>query len=223
MRLGFGRVVSAAEADERTTEARVAPALRPVASRVPRGRVAPAEIVNAADTARALVERAERSAADIVQRAEREAADLRLRALTEARAEAAARIAAHALALSFREDQALERNLDRVVEVARILAERLLGEALGLEPARVVALARRAVEEARGARRITVIAHPADAVLIEQALHSLNAGGAASVLADPARSRGSLRLDTDLGVLDADLAPQLDRLLPKLRESLGHG
>jgi hypothetical protein len=43
------------------------------------------------------------------------------------------------------------------------------------------------------------------------------------VLADPERPRNSLRLDTDIGVLDADLAPQLDRLLPKLRESLGHG
>ena len=223
MKLGFGRVVSAPEADARTTEPRGAPALRSGASRLPRGRVATAEVVNAAETARALIERAERSAADIVHRAEREAADLRLRALSEARAEAAARIAAHALALSFREDQALERNLDRVVEVARVLAERLLGEALALEPQRVVAIARRAVEEARGARRITVIAHPDDAVLIERALHSLNAGAAASVLAEPARPRGSLRLDTDLGVLDADLAPQLDRLLPKLRESLGHG
>lgn len=222
MKLGFGRVVPASEADERTTEPRV-PAARPIATRLPRGRIAPAEVVNAAETARRLVERAERSAAEIVRSAEREAADLRLRALAEARAEAAARVAAHAVALSSREGQALERDLDRVVEVARVLAERLLGEALALDPSRVVALARRAVEEARGARRITIIAHPEDAALIEKTLHSLNAGGAANVLADPARPRGSLRLDTDLGVLDADLAPQLDRLLPKLRESLGHG
>ena len=77
--------------------------------------------------------------------------------------------------------------------------------------------------EARGARRVTIIAHPEDARFIEQALALVQAGGAAHVLADPERPRGSLRLDTDIGVLDADLAPQLDRLLPKLRESLRHG
>ena len=156
-------------------------------------------------------------------RAKREAADRRLEVEIEARAEATARVAAHALALSLRDDQALERSQDRVVEVARVLAERLLGEALELEPRRIVAIARRALEEARGARRVTIVAHPDDAALIEEALLTLHAGGAATVLADPERPRGSLRLDTDIGVLDADLAPQLDRLLPKLRESLRHG
>ena len=73
------------------------------------------------------------------------------------------------------------------------------------------------------ARRVTIVAHPEDARLIEEALSSLKAPGAAAVLVDPARARGSLRLDTDVGVLDADLAPQLDRLLPKLRESLRNG
>jgi flagellar biosynthesis/type III secretory pathway protein FliH len=220
MKLGFGRVIPAPDADERTTEPRLA---KPRPSRVPYGRVAPAEIVDAAGQARAIVARAEADASELLARARREAADLRLKAEVEARAEATARVAAHALALSLREAQALERHLDRIVEVARVLAERLLGEALALEPSRVVAIARRALEEARGARRIAIIAHPDDAPLIEQALLSVQAGATAQVLSDPERARGSLRLDTDIGVLDADLAPQLDRLLPKVRESLGHG
>ncbi|HEX6766592.1 MAG TPA: FliH/SctL family protein [Polyangiaceae bacterium] len=219
MKLGFGRVIPAPD-DDRTTEER-APKQR--VSRLPYGRVAAPVVVDAAEQARAVTARAERAAAEVLARAERDAAELRLRAEVEARAEAAAKVAARALALSLREDQTLERNLDRIVEVARILAERLLGEALALDPNRVVAIARRALEEARGARRVTILANPEDAALIEQALLSLHAGRAAEVLADPSRPRGSLRLDTDIGVLDADLAPQLDRLLPKLRESLGHG
>ncbi len=219
MKLGFGRVVPAPDADDRTTAPRVAPKR----GRVPYGRVAEREVVEAAERARTIVAHAEAKAEELLARARREAADLRLRVEVEARAEAVARLATHALALSLKEDQALERNLDRVVDVARVLAERLLGEALTLEPKRIVAMARRALDEARGARRVTIIAHPEDAALIEQALLSAHAGGAARVLADPERTRGSLRLDTDIGVLDADLAPQLDRLLPKLRESLGHG
>ena len=220
MKLGFGRVLPAPDDDARTTEARAA---KPSPSRRAHGRVAPREVVDAAETARALLDRAQKTADELVARAKREAADRRLEVEIEARAEAAARVAAHALALSLRDDQSLERSLDRVVEVARVLAERLLGEALELEPRRIVAIARRALEETRGARRVTVVAHPDDAALIEEALLTLQAGGAATVLADPERPRGSLRLDTDIGVLDADLAPQLDRLLPKLRESIGHG
>jgi flagellar biosynthesis/type III secretory pathway protein FliH len=220
MKLGFGRVVPAQAGDDRTTETWVRPE-RP--SRVGYGRVAPREVVDAAEQARALLERARTTAGELVARAESEAAELRLKAEVEARAEATARLAAHALALSLREAQALERNLERVIELSRVLAERLLGEALELEPRRIVAIARRALEETRGARRVTIVAHPDDAALIDEALLSLNAGGAATVLADPERPRRSLRLDTDIGVLDADLAPQLDRLLPKLRESLAHG
>ena len=220
MKLGFGRVIPAPDDGERTTEAR---AVKSSPSRIAHGRVAPREVVDAAESARALLDRAQKTADELVARANREAADRRLEVEIEARASATARVAAHALALSLRDDQALERNLDRVVEVARVLAERLLGEALELEPSRIVAIARRALEEARGARRVTVVAHPDDAALIGEALLTLQAGGAATVLADPERPRGSLRLDTDIGVLDADLAPQLDRLLPKLRESLGHG
>jgi flagellar biosynthesis/type III secretory pathway protein FliH len=219
MKIGFGRVI-AAPTDERTTEARV-PAR--AASSLPHGRVAPREVVEAADQARVLLERARRTADDIVTQAKREAANLRLEVEVEARAEATARVAAHAVALSLRDDQSLERNLERIVDVARVLAERLLGEALDVDPRRIVAIARRALEEARGARRVTIVAHPDDAALLEEALSSLSAAGAATVLADPERPRRSLRLDTDIGVLDADLAPQLDRLLPKLRESLGHG
>jgi flagellar assembly protein FliH len=219
MKLGFGRVVPAPDGDDRTT----APRPAPKRGRLPHGRVVEAEVVEAAERARSIVSRAEAKAEELLARARREAAEARLRAEVEARAEAVARLAAQALALSSKDDQALERSLDRVVDVARVLAERLLGEELALEPKRIVAMARRALDEARGARRVTIVAHPEDAALIEQALGSVNAGGAARVLADPARPRGSLRLDTDIGVLDADLAPQLDRLLPKLRESLGHG
>ena len=63
-----------------------------------------------------------------------------------------------------------------------------------------------------------------DAKLLSDALPSLGVAiETVRVSPDAARSRGSLRIETDIGVLDADLAPQLDRLALKLRESLAHG
>jgi hypothetical protein len=40
------------------------------------------------------------------------------------------------------------------------------------------------------------------------------------VVIEPARRRGNLRIQTEIGVLDGDIAPQLDRLARKLRESM---
>jgi flagellar biosynthesis/type III secretory pathway protein FliH len=158
-----------------------------------------------------------------VNDAERAAAELRLRAEAEGRADAAAKIAARALALRHHEACADERALGRSVELARLLAERLLGESLRVAPEQVTALAKQALGEARGARRISLVAHPEDARILEQNLLALGLDpSTARVRADAQRTRGNLRIETEIGVLDAELAPQLERLSLKLRESLTH-
>ncbi len=218
MKLGLGRVIKAdglaaatsvsLEVDEKT---------------LPRGQVVRREVLEAAERARSLIAAAEAQAAKLTSEAERAAAELHLRAETEARADAAAKIAVRALALRHHEARADERALDRSVELARLLAERLLGESLRVAPEQVIALARQALSEARGARRITLVAHPEDAKRLEFSLPTLGLDAAVvQVRPDPARSRGNLRIETEIGVLDAELAPQLGRLALKLRESLGH-
>jgi len=218
MRIERGRLVAADELSEaRTLE------LRP-ASRIPRGRLIPKAVAEAADRAREIVLEAERRARAIVDEAERRAADVRLRAEAEGRAEASARLAARALALAAREAAADERALDRSVELARLLAERLLGESLRVAPEQVLALAREALRETRGARRVAIVAHPDDARLLESSASSLGLEpNVVRVTPDAGRSRGHLRIETEIGVLDAEIAPQLERLALKLREALVHG
>jgi flagellar biosynthesis/type III secretory pathway protein FliH len=216
MKLGFGRVVAARADDERTT------ADRPVARPRATARVVPEVVVAASERARQIVARAEAEAAARLSRAETRAAELATELATRAKTEAATALAARELALGAREANARERQLDDTVALARLLAERLLGEALRVEPARVVALARQALAEARGARQVTLAAHPEDVPLLERALASGELTPPVLVVADPKRPRGSLRLDTELGTLDAELAPQLDRLAEKLREALRH-
>lgn len=190
---------------------------------LPYGRVAPKALVDASAEAERLVAKARVEAQTLLAAAERKAADLKLLAEAEARAEAAAKLAAHALSLATYEAKADERALDRTVALARLLAERLLGASLAVAPEQVAELARQALSEARGARRLAIVAHPEDAKLLTQALPSLGVAlETVRVLPDAARTRGSLRIETDIGVLDADLAPQLDRLALRLRESLTH-
>jgi flagellar biosynthesis/type III secretory pathway protein FliH len=165
---------------------------------------------------------AQNQAAEIVAASRRRAADIRLRAEAEARADAAAAISARALALAAREARADELALDRSVQLAVLLAERLLGEALELSPERVVALARQALREVRSVGAVVLVAHPEDAAVLERSLEDLGlSAGQASVRADPGRSRGSVRIETEAGALDGELAPQLERLALKIRETLG--
>lgn len=188
------------------------------------GHVVPPSLVEANERAARLLEQARADAEAKVAAAERKAADIRLLVEAEARAEASAKLAAHALALSAHEAKADERALERTVALARLLAERLLGASLAIAPEQVVALARQALSEARGARRLGIVAHPEDAQLLSHALPSLGVAlETVRIAADPTRARGSLRIETDIGVLDADLAPQLDRLALRLRETLSHG
>jgi flagellar biosynthesis/type III secretory pathway protein FliH len=187
------------------------------------GRVAPKALVDASAEATRLVSKARADAQQLLASAERKAADLKLRAEAEARAEASAKLAAHALSLASYEAKADERALDRSVALARLLAERLLGASLATSPEQVVSLARQALAEARGARRLSIVAHPEDAKLLNGSIASLGVAlETVRILPDAARARGSLRIETDIGVLDADLAPQLDRLALRLRETLGN-
>jgi len=190
---------------------------------LPFGRVVPKALVDASAEATRIVAKARVEAQTLVAAAERRAADLKLLAEAEARAEASAKLAAHALSLATHEAKADERSLERTVSLARLLAERLLGASLAVAPEQVVALAQQALREARGARRLSIVAHPEDAQLLSQSLPSLGVAlDTLRLVADGSRARGSLRIETDIGVLDADLAPQLDRLALRLRETLTH-
>jgi flagellar biosynthesis/type III secretory pathway protein FliH len=217
MPLTFARILPASANDAGTWSGTEA---RPEGPRF--ARIEPRAVVESAARARDLVARAEQQAAAIVERARAEAQALREHAVQAAQAEGAARLAADLLALQARDDSADVRALDRSVELARLLAERLLGEALVLDPTRIEAIARRALVEASGARRIRILAHPSDAPALERALGGGRLQHVVEILADGERARGSLRFESEIGILDADLAPQLDRLAARLRQALHH-
>jgi flagellar biosynthesis/type III secretory pathway protein FliH len=214
--LTVARIVRAEVAKEAVTVA--------VPARTPQtpARIVPAQVVDAAERASQILAAAETRAREIVSAAEAAASAHARRAEEEGRAAAVAGLAERALRQARLEAEHDQRATNRLIELARLLAERLLGVALRLEPSQVVALAEHALGEARGARRITIVAHPDDTAELERALAEGRLDRVTRVIASGERSRGSLRLETEIGVLDADLAPQLARLAEALRTSLHH-
>jgi flagellar assembly protein FliH len=179
------------------------------------------EELEAHDRGARLLEAAEAKALEIVARARAEgvraAGDQAREAGEQARTEAVAQW----LAVRQTEQERLERATDRLATIACAMAERILGASLGLHPQHIVELARGVMAEARGVRRAVVDAHPEDAV----ALAASVAGGGFEIAAlevreDSSLARGELRLHTDLGKIEARLAPRFERLAAAVRSAL---
>ena len=210
-----GRVVRAAEG------ARTERILRPGLGEEQRRRV-PREEMDARAAAARIVEGARSQAEAILAEARTRAAGVVEASAREAREEAAAQLASRWLALRQCEESSFQKDSHRAVTLAVLLAERLLGAALALDPARIADVARAVFAEARGARRAVVEAHPLDA---EELRARISDGGldlqSVEVRVDTALARGELRLQTDLGTIDARLAPRFERLAAALRDALG--
>jgi flagellar biosynthesis/type III secretory pathway protein FliH len=178
------------------------------------------EVIEAQLQAERITRDAQERADAIVEHAQQQALAAGAEAVREARAEADAELAARWATLRETESRRLAHEADRILPIAIALAERLLGAALELHPERVASLAAAVLAEARGARRAVIDAHPADAAALE---HHLGAGGldarSYEIRRDDSLARGALRLHTDLGIIDAQLAPRLERLADALRDA----
>jgi flagellar biosynthesis/type III secretory pathway protein FliH len=218
MTVARGRIVRASEAVARV--AKGAGGSRAATGSIARGRVIKKDAADARTEARRIVAQAEEQERHLLEAAECAARDIKANAEKAGREDGAHRFAAAYLKL--RQEQAMrdDRDLSRSIEIARAMAERLIGESLALSPGQVTSIARQALGNVRRVRSVAVFAHPDDAGILQQDVERLGLEGAAiEIHVDPARSRGSLLLRTDQGILDADLCLQLDRLTAALRDT----
>lgn len=171
--------------------------------------------------AEAVVQEAQ-SKAEAILEASRQARESAVaEAREEARRDGDRELTARWIALRDAEAKRTATDADRIVPIAVLLAERLVGATLELDPARIATLAAGVLAESRGARRAVIHASPEDAEVLRRHLGSAGLDPAsAEIRADPALARGSLRLHTDVGTIDAQLAPRLERLAEALRDAL---
>lgn len=224
MTLRQARLIPCAEAEQ----AQPCPALEPsTGARSPlgRGTILPKVVADARARADALLLEAREEARHIVAHAQAKADDLTLQQQARARADALCLVVGEALELRKRQAELSRSVLDRSIGFATLLAERLLGEELQQSPERVRALARQALKEAAGARQAVIVAHPADAAELKAGLIGLGELLDSIGLEEDGRlGRGQLRVETELGVIEADLRGQLERLAGQLKKLLeSHG
>ena len=186
-----------------------------------RARVLPRLVADARSQAKALLRKAHQDAQQILAHAQAQADDLILQQQARARADALCLVVGETLELRKRQVELSKSVLDRSIGFATLLAERLLGEELEQSPERILALARQALREAPGALQAVIVAHPRDATELKAGLIGLGAMlDSIGIEQDARLSRGQLRVETELVVIEADLKGQLERLAVQLKKLL---
>jgi flagellar assembly protein FliH len=182
-------------------------------------RVMKARAAEAAVQASEKIAAAEQRARVVLEAAAARARAIEEQARDEGQKAAVAELAVAWVRLRTEQNARDERDLDRTIELARAMAERLVGAELELAPEKIRSIAQQVLAAARQSRRVTLRAHPDDAAALGRDLAVLGLEEAAiEIQADGTRTRGSLLIDTDLGTLDAHLTIQLDRLARSLRD-----
>lgn len=115
----------------------------------------------------------------------------------------------------------LSREHGTLVELSRLLAERLVGPLLEQDERALAHFALALIDEARGARSVTLLASPRDAERLRSALAAQDFDERdVRVADDAALADGALRLETELGSVEASAGQSLALLASAARAKL---
>ena len=194
------------------------------ASSAPRQQIIRREVLHAEELAQEILGTAHEKAKQVLSEAVQTASELATNAELEGFEQGRASAVKAALAFASLEAQADQRAADRSLQIARILAERLIGKALELDPATVVSLAEQALAEVRGAHRIVLMCNPGDAAALAELQGNGSVSGSSVDLQPTAdQQRGHVSITTNVGNVDASIGSRLDVLIEVLKDSANGG
>ncbi|MEO1266883.1 MAG: FliH/SctL family protein [Myxococcota bacterium] len=116
-------------------------------------------------------------------------------------------------------DALMRRSEGDMVSLALELTRTIVGRSLELDPEIMVQLVARTLELARGRRNIEVHVHPQDIPPLGAHVDTLKevaSSQAVFILEDPNVPPGGCRIETEAGIIEADLETQLDVLAQHL-------
>jgi len=170
----------------------------------------------AAPDADAMVQDATAEVANRLARAEEEAA-AQLEAARQQGLEEGRQSAAEYTELSTRLDEQLQTGLEKEALHAAVDATReLIALELKQRPRAIVDVVKRALGSAKHQKEIFVRAHPKDAAVLREnkreLLDSLSRARDIDIRDDAAVSQGGCVVETEIGMVDAEIGSQLERL-----------
>lgn len=117
-------------------------------------------------------------------------------------------------------ERVLAQSHTEIIELAQILAQRVLGREVSMAPDAIAELAAQALREARGAQSVSLHVNPVHVPALQKALPELSeaANTALAVVPDNDLAPADLVLETEIGNIDARIATQLANLASVMTE-----
>ena len=190
----------------------------------PWARFVPVEVAEARASAASILRDAGSRGADLIAAATAEAEAIRARAHAQGREEGLRTVEVELLRLHRLRGELLASVQVRraAADLAAAMAERILGEALAVEPGRWVALCARAVASLRQTRVAVLRVHPSRAGLLRSRVADLRGATRRPLDVTVREDRGvppdGCLVDSDLGTVDARLETQVSLLREALLE-----
>ncbi len=181
----------------------------------PSVRVVDARVVDSLTQIGLDYEAARAQARQLVDQAQAEADDIREAAREEGRSAGYEELLQELAKARRQYAQALDAAEHDMVEMAFRLAQRIIGEAVEIDPQRVRQMVAKVLRHARGKRDIVVYVAPQDLPVLEAASQEMAQqvdGVSVFFEADEAISRGSCVIETESGHVDGRIETQLDTL-----------
>jgi len=209
-----GRVISLSDQDAR-------PAARQRRDPAAMGRVAHEELVEVAVRAKRILANAEAGAATRLAEFEADKVRMSSEMREQVRAELALEQTQKLLELATLRARVLERAESDIILIARLMAERIIAEELTLDPSKLVPMARQALREIGGATQVTMHAAPEAAEVLRHEMSRIESSRAVriEIVSDASLAPGDLRVQTDVGSIDARVGTQLTHLTAAVFES----
>src|SRR5690606_33556756 len=120
------------------------------------------EVLAAKREAEAILKQAQQQAKLLLQQAEQQVQSAREAAEQTGYDAGLALAAEQAVLVARKEEELDQRALSRSIEIARLLAERVIGKTLSESPEALAEMARATLEEVRGARQVRFLVAPDD-------------------------------------------------------------
>ncbi len=181
-----------------------------------------AEVYQASQRARRILDAAESDARRLRAAAEADRERLRAEAVASGRQEGLAQASAAIARGALERDRLLASAERELVRLAVAIAEKILGREVARDAGVVLEMAARALAEARQRREVTLRIHPDDAEAIRgshrRLLSALSRARALEVREDAAVTRGGVLVETEAGVVDGRLETQLAAIGAALRQ-----
>ncbi len=182
------------------------------------------EVVGATKEAAQIRRQAEDEAQRILEEAQEQALETRQHGFEEGKQEGLAQYTqqvAQALLRVKKIEDALEPSYVGLVSEC---VEKIIGEAVKLDPTLIVGVVRRALLDARQQREIIVRVHPADVDALNKnknkLLEILARANAVEIREDASITRGGCMIMTELGAIDAQLERQIEAMEAALQAEL---